>query len=264
MSLIHAIFLGLVEGLTEFIPVSSSAHLILARSIFSIHGNDLAIDAIFQLATILAVAVYFFGDLWHLLKAFVRLLMRKIVADEDKRMIFAIILGTIPAVVLGLLLQKDMETIFRSTHLVAWTLILGSLLMVAADRYAKQNREVTVKRGIVVGFFQSLALIPGISRSGATISGGLFMGFKREEAARFSFLLSFPVIVGAGLKSILDIYKTGQLNSVWDFNITAGFVVAFVAGLASIHFLISYLKSHKLTVFVWYRVIVALLIFIFL
>ncbi len=272
MTLLHATILGLVEGLTEFIPVSSSAHLILVRSIFNIHsGNDLAIDAVLQMATILAVLVYFFPDLWQLFKSFVRLCLRQIVSDEDKRMIWAIILGTIPAVIIGLLLEHYMETVFRNTHLLVWTLILGSALMFWAERKGKQDKTITAKKGLILGFFQSLALVPGISRSGATISGGLLNGLTRSDATRFCFLLSFPIIFGSGLKEFVGVFKSGafdlSLGGGFDtlgFPLGIGFVVAFIVGLLSIHFLITYLKNHKLTLFIWYRVVLAVAILAFL
>jgi len=264
MSILHGIILGLVEGITEFIPVSSSGHLILVHQIFDIQGiNDLGVDAIFQFATILAVLVYFWSDLWHLLMVFIRMCMNKIVANEDKYMIQAIIIGTIPAVIFGLFLQKYMETTFRSSYLVAWTLLAGSFLMYIAERFAKQNKTLTASKGFIIGLFQSLALVPGISRSGSTISGGLFSGLTRESATRFSFLLSFPIIVGAGLKSFLEVYKTGEIASIGSLSLVVGFITSFVVGLATIHFLIEYLKTHKLTIFIWYRVLLALVIFAF-
>ncbi|MFZ2049139.1 MAG: undecaprenyl-diphosphatase UppP [Minisyncoccia bacterium] len=265
MSIFHAIILGIVEGATEFIPVSSSGHLILAHKMFNIQGiNDLGVDAIFQFATILAVLVYFWSDLWHLMMVFIRMCMKKIVADEDKIMIYAIIVGTIPAVIFGLFLEKYMETIFRSSQLVAWTLIIGALVMYLAERYAKQNKTLTTNKGFIIGLFQTLALVPGVSRSGATISGGLFSGLTRESATKFSFLLSFPIIVGAGLKSFLDVYKTGEIATIGSLPLGIGFLVSFFVGLASIHFLIQYLKTHKLDIFIWYRVVLAVLIFVFL
>lgn len=265
MTIIHAIILGLIEGITEFIPVSSSGHLILAHQIFNIQGvDDLGVDAIFQSATILAVLVYFWSDLWHLFKVFIRMCMKKIVANEDKNMIWAIIVGTIPGVIFGLMLEKYMKTTFRSSHLVAFTLLVGALLMYLAERYAKQNKTLTAGKGFFVGLFQSLALVPGISRSGATISGGLFSGLTRENATKFSFLLSFPIIVGAGVKSFLEVYKAGEITTIGSMPLAIGFVVSFITGLISIHFLIQYLKTHKLDVFIWYRVILAVAIFMFL
>ena len=169
MSLFEAIILGLVQGLTEFIPVSSSGHLILVRELFGFSSiNDLAFDATLQLATVLGVFVYFSKDLLRLI--------------QDKQLLGALILGTIPAILLGFPLESYMETIFRNSHIVAAMLILGAGLMYLAEKFATQNKELTPGRGLVIGLFQSLALIPGVSRSGATISGGLLSGLTREAA----------------------------------------------------------------------------------
>ena len=263
MTIFHSIILGLVEGLTEFLPVSSSGHLILARQILGIQTMDgLAFDAVLQLATILAVLVYFWKDLWRIFGTFINLVSKKPVEQKDKTLFWAIVIGTIPAVIFGLLLESKMETIFRNVHLVAITLFLGSLMMFAAEKYARHIKNLTVGKGFLIGLFQVLALVPGVSRSGATISGGLFTGLRREEAARFSFLLSFPVIVGAGLKKLYDIYKLHEL-AILGPSLWVGSLVAFVVGIASIHFLISYLKKHTLNAFVVYRMLLVLAIIIF-
>ncbi len=250
MSYLDAVILGLVQGLTEFVPISSSGHLILVRELFHLSNqNALSVDAILQLATGLAIIVYFARDL----KNFI----------HDRTMILAIILGTIPAVVLGLFLESKMETIFRSSSLVACMLIVGACLMYAAEKFAKQDKPLDPKRGFIVGVFQALALIPGISRSGATISGGLFLGLTREAAARFSFLLALPIILGSGLKKLLELSGTNSFGDV-GLPLILGSFIAFGSGLWAIHFLINYLKNHKLTVFIWYRLVLAALILIFL
>jgi undecaprenyl-diphosphatase len=249
MNVVEVIFLGLVQGLTEFIPVSSSGHLIVAREFFNFSDQGLAFDAVLQLATALAVLVYFVKDFPRLIR--------------DKQMVWALVLGTIPAVVFGLLLQGQMETAFRSAHLVAWMLLLGAGIMYGAEKWGKQNRELTPMSGLGVGFFQVLALVPGFSRSGATISGGLFLGLTREAATRFSFLLSLPIIVGSGLKELLALSSSGALSEFSATLLLASFV-AFGSGILAIHFLINYLKTHSLTPFIWYRVALAGLIFILL
>ncbi len=237
--MMHAIVLGLVQGLTEFIPVSSSGHLILVREFLTIHGNDLAFDAILQLATILAVLVYFWKDLWGLL--------------YDWKKLKIIIIATIPAVVFGLLLEKYMETVFRNVLLVAIMLAVGSFIMLLSEYFSTKDKTLTLKNGFIIGLFQCLALIPGMSRSGMTISGGLFTGLNREEATRFSFLLSFPIILGSGLKKLLDFPHI-------DAGLSIAFVVSFIVGLGAIHFLIKFLKNHSLRLFAWYRIILAITI----
>lgn len=235
------LLLGLVQGLTEFIPVSSSGHLILFREILGIHGNDLAFDAVLQFATILAVLVYFWKDLWALL--------------YDWKKLRIIIIATIPAVIAGLLLEDYMETVFRNIHLLAITFIIGSVVMLFAEKYSRQDKELNLKNGFIVGLFQCLALVPGMSRSGMTISGGLFSGLSREQATRFSFLLSFPIILGSGLKKLLDLPEIHS-ELVW------ASAIAFIVGLASIHFLIVFLKNHSLKSFAYYRITIAVLILV--
>ncbi len=264
MPLFHAIILGIVEGLTEFIPVSSSGHLIVVHHFLGAGSTDLAFDAVIQMGTIFAVLIYFWKDLWKIFFDFLLILQRKPVQKKDAMMVWALIIGTIPAIVFGLLLQKYMETLFRNVHLVAYALIAGSALMYAANKFYTDKlsfNEVSVKSGLIIGFYQCLALIPGVSRSGATISGGLFQGFSREEATRFSFLLSFPIIVGAGSKELLGLHKIGLTISL---SLVMGTIVAFCVGLWSIRFLMKYLKNHSLDVFVWYRVFLAVIILTFL
>lgn len=267
MEILHSIFLGLVQGLTEFIPVSSSGHLIIAHHFLgdTLEGS-LGFDAIMQLATILAVGVYFSKDIWKLIVTFCKVVVRKEVLAEDKTLLCATIIGTIPAVIAGLFLENIMDTTFRSVGLVAVTLIVGSGLMAFAEWFTRNTPEkqpITVKKGLWVGLFQVLALVPGISRSGATISGGLFMSLSREMATRLSFLLAFPIILGSGLKKMLDVMQSGGLGSSGGWGLVMGSVVAFVVGLGAIHFLIKYLKNHSLAPFIWYRLILAVLLIIF-
>ncbi len=261
MTLIDGLILGVVEGLTEFIPVSSSGHLIIVRDLLSINiPEGLAVDAVLQLATILAVAVYFRRDLRRLI---VTAFSPSKAEPAEKNLLFAIILGTIPGVVFGLLLESKMETVFRSPLLVAGALLFGSALMFAADRWGKSLVQISPSRGLMVGFFQALALIPGVSRSGATISGGLLLGLTRTEAVRFSFLLSFPIILGSGLKKLFDLYVAGGFTT--DFvPLVVSLSAAFAVGLLSIHWLINYLSRRGLGVFVWYRVVLALIVIVFL
>ncbi|MFH1621429.1 MAG: undecaprenyl-diphosphatase UppP [Patescibacteria group bacterium] len=243
----QGLILGLVQGLTEFLPVSSSGHLILTRELLKIDpAGGLAFDAVLQLGTILAVGIYFFKDFISILK--------------NKKYLIAIMVGTLPALALGILLEKTMETLFRNSLLVALALVAGSGLFFAAERVAKQKTEnVNIKQAWWIGCFQALALIPGVSRSGATISGALFLGIKRENAARFSFILSMPIIAGSGLKKLLDIASAGT----GDFNyaaLVAGFLTSFVVGIFCIHWLLQFLKKHSLLPFAVYRLLLAAVI----
>lgn len=262
MTLWVAIVLGFVEGATEFLPISSSGHLIIVRHLLGVNDlGGLTFDAVLQLATTLAIVLYFWKDLWYMALTFFNLLKKKPVFDKDKILFYSIILGTIPAVIFGLLLESYMDTVFRNVELVALTLVLGSVLFWFAQKYAKQDQDLTLKKGVVIGFFQCLALVPGVSRSGATISGGLLSGLTREEAVKFSFLLSVPVLIGAGLKKVLEV-RHDILNSAFGSSLLIGSLVAFVTGLVAINFLIKYLKNNNLDVFIWYRIGLAIAIFL--
>ena len=266
MTILDSAILGAVEGLTEFLPVSSSGHLILMRDLLGINtSGGLAFDAILQLGAILAVFIYFRRDVWALLLDTLRIIIgrSKEVTAQQKTMIVGLIVGTIPALILGLTLQDEMETIFRSAFLVAIMLILGSLLFIFAERKARQTTNATtISQSWWIGCFQTLALVPGVSRSGSTIAGGLFFGLTREAAARFSFLLSLPIITGSGLKMLIDVVKGGSSVDATPLQLGIGFFLSFVVGFACIRFLMRYLKTHTLMAFVWYRLALAAIVLI--
>lgn len=263
MTNIVAIILGFIEGVTEFIPVSSSGHLIIVRQILGVNNfGGLTFDAVLQLSATLAVLVYFWSDVLDLIKKAWRMIFKKgIVEEGDRVMIYAILIGTIPAVIFGLLFENLMATVFRNAELVALTLVLGSILFWFAEKVAKQDKVLTLGRGIVIGFFQCLAIVPGVSRSGSTISGGLIVGLNKNEAVRFSFLLSLPILLGAGLKKVFEV-RHELLSTSFGLSLFLGCVTAFVTGLIAISFLIKYLKTHNLNIFIWYRVILAIIIFL--
>jgi undecaprenyl-diphosphatase len=268
MDIFSSILLGAVQGVTEFLPISSSGHLILIREFLGLDlAGSFAYDAVLQLATSLAVLLYFRKDLIDLVRT----------RDEKNKILFwAIVFGTIPAVLIGFIFENKIDGIFRNSNTVALALVAGSILFFVAERYskscekesAKSNefnavcapRDISATRGFVVGCFQALSLIPGMSRSGSTISGALLLNIKRKEAVRFSFILSLPILLGSGLKKLIDLGGTGGI----DTSLIIGSVVAFFVGLASIHFLIVYLRRHTLNVFIFYRILLAVIIFIFL
>lgn len=263
MGIVDALILGIVQGLTEFLPVSSTGHLILARDFLGLEvEGGLAFDAVLHFATAGAVVWYFFPDLWKLALSLWGWLRGEGIARTEQILFFALLVGTLPAVILGLLFEDAIAGVFRSAEMVAWALLAGSVLFVVAEEVAKRrsgNKELSVQRGMLVGCFQALALIPGMSRSGATISGGLLLGFTREQAARFAFLLSLPVILGAGTLKALEL-GTGGIDSLPLVSLSFGVVAAFVSGLAAIHFLIRFLKHHSLYWFVGYRIVLAVLV----
>lgn len=259
MDLIPALILGVVQGITEFLPVSSTGHLVLTRSVLEVDGGHaLAFDAVLHLATALAVIVYFWNDIWMLLQTLLRLLGRLPVNPKDATLLKALIVGTIPAVVLGLLLEGLMESTFRNPLLVAGVLVVGSLFFMFAE-YVYERRgtheHVSVGMGLKIGFFQTLALVPGFSRSGASLAGGMLLGLTRSEAARFAFLLAVPVMLGAGGKKVLELASAPDVSL--GLPILAGAVTAFVVGLFAIHFMISFVRRHTLWPFIWYRIILA-------
>jgi undecaprenyl-diphosphatase len=267
LSVLDSILLGFVQGITEFLPISSSGHLIVARELLGIsQEGGLAFDAVLQLATALAVVLYFRRDIWDLAAN----LFAKVKDPAKTKMTWFLIIGTIPAIVIGLMLEDYMETVFRSPALVALTLVIGAVIMFAADRVlAKKAREqkmegLTLGKSIGIGFFQALALVPGMSRSGMTISGGYFLGIPKDTAVRFSFLLSIPVIVGSGLVKMLDIVTDTSLGGNGAPSLILGALSAFVFGWLAIDFLLKFLKSNTFTGFVVYRVVLAAIILVWL
>ena len=250
------IILGFIQGITEFVPVSSSGHLIVVREWLGVAlEGSLAFDVMLHLATALAVIVYFHKDLFGVLRTI----------RTNRMLLYALIIGSIPAAILGLLFEDVIEVVFRDANSVAWALIVGSIVFIVAEKVSKKMHggELTVKNAFIIGLFQTLALIPGFSRSGSTISGGLILGLDREQTTRFAFLLSLPVLLGAGALKLFDLMQ-GEGGMVAIGGVVTGSMVAFIVGLGAIHGMIRFLKTHTLYVFVWYRVILAILILVLL
>lgn len=259
MDSISGIILGVVQGITEFLPVSSSGHLILMRAFLEAEDStSLAFDAVLQLATALAVVVYFWNEIQVLIQTVLRKLSRLPVNPRNFALVQGLLIGTIPAVIVGIFLEPLMETLFRSPLLVAGVLVAGSVFFMFAE-YRYQNSfhttEVDARTGLKVGLFQILALVPGFSRSGATIAGGMLLGMHRSEAARFSFLLAIPIILGSGGKKLIELMLSD--GSVAWTPLVAGAVMAFGVGILAIHFMISFVRKHTLMPFAWYRIILA-------
>jgi undecaprenyl-diphosphatase len=257
MTTTEAIILGALEGLTEFLPISSSGHLIVVREWLGIPlVGGLAFDAALQGAATLAIVVYFWKDLWGYARAL--LSPRSPLSKEA----FYLVLATIPALVLGILVEPYLEGA-RSAYIVAITLIVGSFIMVLGElSYATRkaaDQNLSALRALCIGFFQSLALLPGMSRSGMTMVGGMVMGLSREHATRVAFLLGAPLLLGSAGKKIVDMFQ-GTEGAIDLYGLLVASAVAFVVGLAVIHFLLKYLRTHTLWIFIWYRVALALLI----
>jgi undecaprenyl-diphosphatase len=257
---VEAVVLGLVQGLTEFLPVSSSAHLRFVAAAAGWDDPGAAFTAISQIGTELAVLLYFRRDIARIVTAWVRGLRGGAARrDPDARMGWLIIVGSIPIVVLGLALQDRIETTFRDLRIVAIAMVAFSLVLYAADRAGRRTLELadlTVRDGVVFGLAQALALVPGVSRSGGTITAGLFLGYTRAAAARYSFLLAVPAVLGSGL---YQVYESLGEGVDWAPTIVAT-VIAFGVGLSVIAWLLRYLDRGSFTPFVVYRVVVGLLV----
>jgi len=254
MTVIEAIILGIIQGATEFLPISSSGHLVLLPAIFNMTSPDLALIAVLHLGTLLAILIYFRRDLWQIATAVVQsLITRQPGATTESRLGWLILIGSIPAVVLGLLFEDDLEAIFNSPQAAAFFLLITAVLLIVGERLLsgiKSPATMNWKDATSIGFFQAFALFPGVSRSGATIVGGVVRGLNRPAATRFSFLLGAPVILGAGLFSVLDV--VGSETSFEPIIYVAGFISAALVGYLCIYFLLRWVRNHTLYIFAAY------------
>ncbi len=260
MTIIQAIILGIVQGLTEFIPVSSSGHLLLMQKAMGITQNGFTFDVALHIGTLIALLIYFYKDLLNMLRAL-------FVKDDQTKLVWLLITATIPAAVIGFLFESAAESKFRSATLVSINLAVFGLVMLWAERFAKRYKDsvklenISNKQAITMGFAQAAAIVPGVSRSGSTITAGLFLGLDRVAATRFSFLLGIPITAGAILKvlakhaAITDISNHASLFII-------GVLTAFVTGLFAIKFMIGYLGKHSLAIFAYYRLSLAALVLI--
>jgi undecaprenyl-diphosphatase len=266
VSLLEAIVLGITQGLTEFLPISSTAHLRIVPAFAGWEDPGAAFTAVTQLGTMAAVLLYFRVDLARIARAWLRSLRDPDARRElDARLGWYIVLGTIPIGIFGLAFKDQIETGARDLYLIGIALILLGLVLLAAERVASHDRpleEITTRDGIVIGFAQALALIPGVSRSGATLTAGLFMGLDRTSAARFSFLLSIPAVVLSGLLEFVSILNGQDGQHVGLGALAVATLLAFVVGYASIAFLLRYLSNHSTIVFVVYRVALGTLVLV--
>lgn len=265
MSAIEAVVLGIVQGLTEFLPISSTAHLRIVPALFGWEDPGAAFTAVTQLGTMAAVLLYFRRDLWRIGRTWLASLHTPQLRRElDARMGWYILLGTIPIGIFGFAFRDQIETGARNLYLISVALIALGLLLLLAEKVAKHVRPLRGIKGrdaAVIGFAQAAALVPGVSRSGATITAGLFLGFDRPSAARYSFLLSVPAVVVSGLFELRHIGEGGDAGGGATAIAT---LLAFAVGYASIAFLLRYLVTHTTEVFVGYRVALGALVLILL
>ena len=267
MTFIQAILLGLLQGLTEFLPVSSTAHMAIVPQLFGMDDPGAAFSAIVQLGPIVAIIAYFRGEISRYWKGIVRTKSPKNipVSDIDARLGWYTLIGTIPMVIFGVLLEKKVDTQFRQMYVIAFSLIALALVLVYAEAVGKKSRSlktVTLQDSLFIGFAQVLALVPGASRSGVTITAGLFKGLDRESAAKFSFLLSIPAITGAGLFKIFRVVTHdhslgGHLVPYLLSAVVAGFVA-----YAVVNWFLGFMKEHSTRGFIIYRIVLGIAVIV--
>ena len=259
MSPFEAVVLGLVQGLTEFLPISSSAHLRIIGDLLGWGDPGAAFTAVVQIGTELAVLVYFRRKIWSIIRTWTLSLVRpELRGDLDARMGWYVILGTIPIAVLGFVFEDEIQTAARDLRLIAATLIVLGVVLYLADRSGAHSvslRQLTLRDAVLFGLAQACALVPGVSRSGATISMGLALGYRRADAAEYAFLLAVPAVLGSGIFQIPDVAALGR-DDVTGAVIAA--VVAFGVGYATIAWLLRYVSTHDFRPFVVYRIALGL------
>lgn len=263
MTLIQALVLGLVQGLGEFLPISSSGHLIVTPWLFGWKDHGLGFDVALHWGTLLAVLVYFRNDVINLIRGFWHSLFkstRDLQNNIYQKLSWLLIIASIPGAIIGKLLEKQAESAFRNPVLVAATMASFGIVLLLADWLGKKMKNldrISKSDALLIGLGQALAIIPGVSRSGATIAAGLGLGFKREDAARFSFLMSIPIILGAGLVGMKD-----GIGDVQMAPMAVGFVASTISGFIAIKYLLRYISTHDYKVFTWYRLAFAALILV--
>ena len=263
MSWIQVVVLSIVQGLTEFLPVSSSGHLRIVSELFWDQDAGASFTAVIQLGTELAVLVFFAKEIWQILTGWFAGLFNPAKRGFDYRMGWMVIVGTIPVGIAGVLLKDLIRENFRNLWITAAVLILFSFVFIFAERYGKKTRgyeELTMKDAIVMGLWQCLALIPGVSRSGGTISGGLLRGLDREVATRFSFLLAIPAVLASGLFSLPDAFAPQAGQSATGGQLLVGSIIAFVLGYISIAWLLKFVSNHSFAWFAVYRIPLGLIV----
>ncbi|MBZ0198327.1 MAG: undecaprenyl-diphosphatase UppP [Ignavibacteriaceae bacterium] len=275
MSLLEAIFLGLIQGLTEFLPISSTGHLTLTGKLMNLISTEnpehwTSFMAVIQLGTLAAIIVYFWDDIWKIVFSFFKdnLTQRKKYKEQsaESKQGWLIIIGTIPVVIIGLAFKDVIEGAFtKNLVVIASSLIVLAVILGIAEKTAKFKKDIkdiTILDSIIIGIAQAMALIPGSSRSGTTITGGLFMGLKRETAARFSFLLSIPAIFASGM---LELYESLKfIDAGMSLNLIVATLVSAVSGYLAIDFLLKYLRKNTTFIFIYYRIALGILIFVLL
>jgi len=268
LSWLEAIVLGIVQGITEFLPISSTAHLRIAPELFGWGDPGAAFSAVIQLGTVAAVIIYFAKDVLRLAGAFFESIAHRAPFEtSDSRLAWFVVIGTIPVGIAGLLFKKSIESSLRSLYVIAGAMIILAVVLYAAERLASHRRrldQMTLADGILIGVCQAFALIPGSSRSGTTLTGALAVGLKREDAARYSFLLSIPATTAAGLFELRHFVRASGGEHLTAGPLILGTLVSFGAGILAIAGLLRFLRTHTTTVFVVYRILLGSLLLVLL
>lgn len=259
MALYHLLVLAVVQGLTEFLPVSSSGHLVLTSRVMGWEDQGIVIDIAVHLGTLLAVVIYFWRDVGRVIGGSLRLVTFR--GGPDARLAIMLLIATLPIVLAGFLAKDLVETVFRSVEVIAWATIGFALLLWLADRIGmtvQRIEHIGAVAALLIGLSQVLALIPGTSRSGITMTAGRFLGMERAEAARFSLLLSIPTIIGAGVLKGVEVWQAGDIALGYDAAIAIG--LSFVAGIVSIAVMMRWLQTSSFAPFVIYRIALGILL----
>lgn len=258
MEITQAIFLGLVQGITEVLPISSSGHLVLVPWFFDFSDPGLSFDVALHLGTLLAILTYFRRDWINIIKGFFSVIKSRKITSPAEKLPFFILLATVPGALAGYFLESQAESAFRNPLLIALTTFIFAVILLIAEKTGrkKEDKNRNWKNALITGVAQALAIVPGVSRSGVTMSGGMFLGFNREAAARFSFLISAPIIMGATVFSLRDsTLETFASPVFW-----GGFLAAIGASFISVKFLMNFVRSHKLNIFAYYRFLLVIII----
>ena len=266
MSYLLAIFLGIIQGLTEFLPISSSGHLIFLHDLFYLENIDnLIFDVALHLGTLIALVVYFYKDIIRYFQAFIKSLVKwQVGSDQDQKIAWLLLLSMLPAGIADYFLEDVISNVFRDSLSVAIVLLLVSFIFFIAEKYSQQQKEInslTCRKIIILGCAQALALIPGVSRSGITIVAGLGLNLKREAAARISFLMSIPIVFAVGLKKVYDLSQQ-EINSLTIILLVFGLLSAAITGYFCLKYFLRYVQNHSLNIFAYYRIVLAVIVLI--
>lgn len=264
MDYLLAILMGLIQGLTEFLPISSTAHLRILPALLNERDLGAAFTAVIQLGTLMALMLYFYRNIFELTRDFFVSLVKREFKNRNFLLSLYIIAGTIPVVIAGVLFKKAIESDLRSLYVISLSLIVFAILLLISERTGKKRKgldDITLVDAILIGIAQAFALIPGASRSGVTICMALFLGYRREDSARFSFLLSIPSVFAAGVYELKEVFNPSASIDIKMVLIAT--VISFLSGLLAIDFLLKFLANHRIDIFAYYRIALGLIILLF-